>query len=190
MKLVLIALLAANAFAGKAARQLGLEESGTKPDAAKFARTDPAKCAKDASCWRLVTIGFKELLPAHTRTIDAALPGFFFKGCVTFVLAGVNEADGHFIYVRCEDPKNKKRRPDARLRDKLEQRVVMATLVAALPLGLPAEERYTERYELTGEGAAAFAAAQAGRPNLWPELVALTREALGVSDKGLPKALQ
>lgn len=189
MKLLLAALLASNAFAGgKALKQLGVVE-GTDPDKSKFARTDPSKCAKDAHCWKLVTIGFKELLPTHTRTIDAALPNYFFRGCVTFVLPGVSKRDGHFIYVRCEDPKNKKRRPDAGLRDKLEQRVVMATLVAALPLGRPAEELYTERYELTGEGAAAFDGAKAGRPNLWGELVELTREALGVTDEGLPKAL-
>lgn len=160
---------------------------GTAP--APAAR-DAGECARDKRCWKLVLIGFREILPSHTRMVDGALPNEYFPHAVTFALPGVQKGTGRFLFVRCDDPKKPGKRvacPEKTVA--LERRVLAASLVAALPLGRPAEELFDSRFLLSTHGLEALGKVEQARPDFWAELTALLPKALGESEKGLPEAL-
>lgn len=96
------------------------------------------ECLKSKPCLALIEAGFNQVYGLHLKEVEGAPQDRFFKGTLTFALREP-DADGHFLKVICSDLSAAS---CAMTRNALEERLLSATLLQALPIGIPKPRLY------------------------------------------------
>ncbi len=129
------------------------------------------ECLKSKPCLALIEIGFNQVYPLHLKEAEGAMPDRFFKGALTFALREP-DAGGHFLKVVCAANPRQDPSPCASYRDPLEERLLSATLLQALPIGIPKPRLYDgETWVPTALGKACVAKVKNEAPELWDRLL-------------------
>lgn len=111
-------------------------------------------------------MGYSEIAGTMLKEIEASLPGRFFPETSASALAFTDEG-GHFLETLCGPA------PCPEKRDELERRVILASFLRALPLGLEEDRLLDGRtWALTALGEKIVLDGRKCRPKLMGELVA------------------
>lgn len=142
---------------------------------AKAAQTEIEDCLRDRKCRALVEISFQKIFPLLLQEVEAALPGRFFEGTVTYAEKSM-DLEGHFLKVDClsENSCSKANR------EILEERILSVGLLMALPIkdSIRRQCYQPQTWALTALGESMIARAQTASPDIKTRIALLAAKIL------------
>ena len=134
-------------------------------DKTTAAGTEIEDCLRDKKCRGLVETTFREMFPILLQEVEAALPGRFFNGTVTYAEKHM-DTEGHFLKVDCLNAEESS--CSKANREILEERILSVGLLMSLPLKESARKQcyHPETWTMTALGEAFITRAQAASPDI------------------------
>lgn len=124
---------------------------------------------------KLIVDGFSQTFPLNLRVVASSMPGRFFAGVHADVLDRLGP-DGHYLKMGC----GAKLTPCDAGRDALEERLMMVSLIQALPRELPDEELFDpQSFEVRAPGRQLVAQTRRRHPTLMAALAAVVARHFG-----------
>lgn len=142
---------------------------------AKAAQTEIEDCLRDKICRGLVETSFREIFPLLLQEVEAALPGRFFEGTVTYAEKHM-DAEGHFLKVDCVSENSCSKAT----REILEERILSVGLLMALPIKDSVRKQcyHPETWALTALGESMITRAQTASRDIKTRIALLAAKIL------------